>query len=604
MRSFFHRSRWATLLLVCAIALTLASVAAAREMLPRPRAPLAATVTIDTATRFQVIDGFGTCLSGSEAQQAWWQQLYYDDLHASILRVDLTPNFGAPYSDFTYNSPWFHNSPALPGPDNNNVRTYTSPSDYSATWAGRSAPIAVMQADANQNLSVFDYTRTMPQTGGVAAQAGQARAAQLGDFKLIGSIWSPPPWVKVSSGNTISGQSGILPANGTPWPFIWGGNFSGGKLDLSGTPLAVFNNTSALTQFARSMASYILGYQRAFNVHFYAISVQNELNFETFYNSMTYPLSQDYITALKALRAEFDKYPELQDIKIMGPEDLLGGDAYGMWEYGGPIHKNLQIISNVQADPVAAAALDFFNIHGYANDGVSSAGSAPTEWDWWANGWDSQPAPGLPSTVQGFTAYGKKSWMTETSGEQTSWLSGGSFPGAGGWSIALKIHQALTIGQQSAWVYWQLTDGDAVGAQTLTDATLRAESPKYVAFKHFARFIRPNAQRVAATVAGSATLNTSAYLNANGALVVVLVNSADAAEAVTLQLPAQFAAVASLDAYTSSAAALWQPSSVPVSGGSASFSVPGYGVTTLYVSANLTPRLFLPMLRHIGASAL
>jgi O-glycosyl hydrolase len=552
------------------------------------QAQSAITVAIDSGTTYQTIDGFGTCVSGVEAQQPWWQQLYYDDLSASILRVDLTPRLVSPYSDFTYNSPWFHNSPALPGPEGNNVRTYTGPGDYSRSYAGRNAPIAVMKADANQNIAFFDYNQDMPKTGGAAAQAGQSRAAQLGDFKLVGSIWSPLPWVKVSSGNRIQGQSGIMPANGTPWPFIWYDNFAGGKLDVSGTPLSVFydgtQNTSALTQFARSTAAYILGYQRSYNVRFYAISIQNELNFEQFYNSAYYPLSSQYITALKAVRAEFDKYPELRDIRIMGPEDLMGNDAYGMWEYGGPIHKNLQLLQNIQADPAAASAISFFNIHGYAGDGVSSPGATPQLWNWWANGWATSPAAGIPSNVKGFTAYNKKSWMTETSGEESSWLgSGTGFPGNSAWSIALKIHQALTTGRESAWIYWQLTDGSAVKGETLTDSTLRANSPKYVALKHFARYIRPNAVRVAANVSGSSTVNASAYVhNANKSLTLVLVNSSSSSQTMTVQLPASPAGISSLQSFTSSNNSLWQSSTVSVSSNRATVTVPGYGVTTLY----------------------
>ena len=34
-----------------------------------------------------------------------------------------------------------------------------------------------MQADAEANLHLFDYTDVLPATGGAAAQAGQARAA-------------------------------------------------------------------------------------------------------------------------------------------------------------------------------------------------------------------------------------------------------------------------------------------------------------------------------------------------------------------------------------------------------------------------------------------
>jgi O-glycosyl hydrolase len=557
---------------------------------PDARAQAATRVVIDPATTYQTIDGFGTCVSGSEAQQTWWQQLYYDDLQASILRVDLTPRFRAPYADNTYNSPWFHNSPALPGPDGNNVRTYSGPADYSRSWNGRSAPIAVMKADAEQNIALFDYNDDMPKTGGLAAQAGLARKAQLGDFKLIGSIWSPAPWLKVSSGNRIGGQSGIFPANGTAWPFIWGGNFAGGRLDVSGTPLAVFNdgsaNTSALTQFARSTAAYVLGYQRTNNVRFYAISIQNELNFETFYNSATYPLAEQYIVALKAVRAEFDKYPELRAIKIMGPEDLMGGDAYGMWEYGGPVQKNLQLLKRIEADKEASAALAFYNIHGYAGDGVSSAGAAPTQWQWWANGWQASPAPGVPGDVAGFRSFNKKSWMTETSGETTSWLpSDNSFPGNSAWSIALKIHQALTTGEQSAWIYWQLTDGSSVKGETLTDSTQRANAPKYVAFKHFARYIRPGAVRVAANVSGANTIQASAYAHSgNKSLTVVLVNSAATGQSVNVALPDSLRSIATLQGFTSSNGKLWQSATVNVANGEATITLPGYGVTTLYVA--------------------
>ena len=96
--------------------------------------------------------------------------------------------------------------------------------------------------------------------------------------------------------------------------------------------------------------------------------------------------------------------------------------------------------------------------------------------------------------------------MTETSGESAHWLdptpiagtsslgtedintkaaslvgpSTDSFPSEGGWSIALKIHQALTTGQQSAWLYWTFADptGKSVDASHLTDSNLLDKSPK------------------------------------------------------------------------------------------------------------------------------
>ena len=564
-----------------------------------------ATVTVDSspAGRQQVIDGFGTCLSGAEGQQGWWQSLYFDDLRCSLLRVDLTPQFASPYADFTYNSPWFHNHPALPGPDGSNTRTYTSAADYTRAWTftvdgqnvTQQATLAVMGPDIDQNAACFDFGGL--QTAGVVAQWGQAKRARLGDFKLFGSLWSPAPWVKVSSGNTIGGQGGVLPVNGTAWPFIWAGNFAGGRLDTSDTPLAVFDDrrqggtgpTSALTQFARCTAAYLRGFQNRYGVPFYAISVQNEVNFEEFYNSCTYPLSSQYIAALKRLRAELDKYPDLAGIKLEGPEDLLGGDAYALWQYGGgdtAIHKNLQYLQNVAADPRAAAALDFMSIHGYAPDGVNSAGADPTSWIWWANGWTASPAPGVPANVPGFADYGKKSWMTETSGEGTAWLApANGFPNAGAFSIALKLHQALTAGRESGWAYWQFTDGSTVGTETLTDATALANSPKYVAAKHFFAFVRPGAVRVNAAVSttASAALLASAFVqDADYSLTLVLVNPSPNAVNATVAVPGYPRGLSAFQSFTSSDGSYWQNAKVSVRDGQSAVGVPGYGVVTLY----------------------
>lgn len=570
--------------------------------------PLAAqTVTIDAsaAGRRQVIDGFGTCLTGTSGEKPWLQQLYYDDAYCSVLRVDLVPNFQAPYSDFTYNSPWFHNSPALPGPENNNVRTYTGAADYTRPFGGRQAPIAVMGTDIDQNILKFDLDGDGPRGAGVMARKGTDKRAQLGDFKLIASIWSPAPWLKISSGTVYGSSGGILPTQGTPFPFIWGGNYAGGRLDVSGTARPEFGNTSALTQFARMTAAYVRGFQNKNGVRFYALSIQNELNFEVFYNSCTYPLAAQYLTALKAVRAEFDRYPDLAGIKLIGPEDLLGNDAYSMWQYGGgstAVHKNLQYLTELAQDPVAQAAVDFYCIHGYAADGVNSSGANATSWDWWARGWAASPAAGIPGNVKGFRDYNKKSWMTETSGEDPAWLFPATgFPNDGGFSIALKLHQALTTGYQSGWVYWQFAGGGALGAETLTDESSGGNSAKYTAFKHFARYIRPDAVRLETSVSGSNSLSVSSYLHeANRSLTVVLVNGSSSAQTATVDLPSPGFTVSSLQAYTSSNGSLWQTTTLAVAAGKASVAVPAYGVVTLYgtgavvtaTQARLSPAAF------------
>src|SRR5580700_1522017 len=130
------------------------------------------TVSIDTspAGRRQVIDGFGTCLSGAEASQTtWWTNLYYGDLQASMLRMDLTPAFNAPYSANNYNSPGYGNA----GPNGNYVRTYTNAATYTNLFNGSQARIAVMGPNINSNTTYFDFTGSGsgPQVAGVTAQA-------------------------------------------------------------------------------------------------------------------------------------------------------------------------------------------------------------------------------------------------------------------------------------------------------------------------------------------------------------------------------------------------------------------------------------------------
>ena len=132
--------------------------------------------------RKQVMDGFGAHQGDNAVNQAWWQALYFDDLGASIYRVDLTPKLKTPYSNLSYYSPWFMGSstvsvfnledPANPnGPENNRVRTYTGPNDYSRSFGGQNAPIAVMGTDILANVNKFTYAPDGAITAGKAKKA-------------------------------------------------------------------------------------------------------------------------------------------------------------------------------------------------------------------------------------------------------------------------------------------------------------------------------------------------------------------------------------------------------------------------------------------------
>jgi hypothetical protein len=149
--------------------------------------------------------------------------------------------------------------------------------------------------------------------------------------------------------------------------------------------------------------------------------------------------------------------------------------------------------------------------------------------------------------------------------------------------VALRIQQALTVGQESAWAYWQLTDGTPVSDYTLTDSSTLQNSPKYVAAKHFFRYIRPNSLRVNATVTGLPTLTASAFLHqTNGTMTVVLINSTNSPVQAVLNSPAQPAGIASWQTFTSSSGNYWQISTNTITQGQAIVSIPAYGVVTLY----------------------
>ncbi len=132
--------------------------------------------------------------------------------------------------------------------------------------------------------------------------------------------------------------------------------------------------------------------------------------------------------------------------------------------------------------------------------------------------------------------------------------------------------------------YWQFTDGHDVGRETLTDATMKEGSPKYIAVKHFFSAIRPGAVRVTADVSGTgaSTLLASAYVHdADGTLTIVLVNTSASTVSPTIDVPSMPAGITSFDAWTSSDGSYWQPSSLDATGGQVTVPTPGYGVVTL-----------------------
>lgn len=456
------------------------------------------SITVNKATKFQTIEGFGTALSSqSPVWDSRFGAMFVQDLGASILRVPLNPDI-------------------LPNP-------------------------VTLSPDLQSNVNLFNFMGNFPQTNW-GQFANQATAAKVDQLKVIGSIWSPPAWMK-----TTNSQNGGY---------------------LIQTP-------DNLTQFGRYVAAYVKGFQQSYGVPMYGISIQNELRFWEPYPSTVYGPS-DYVNALKAVGAEFAR----QGIttKLMGPEDV-GVDS------GFITAQQMSFINAVNADPVAKSYLNTYLVHGYSGNGVSP-GSGQAAWaDYWSK----------------IAADGKPNWMTETSGEQTPWVhfdSNGKPDGA--LSVAMNIHNALAYGNVNAYVYWQMDDGQGY-TQFVLDGNLDPTALKYNAAKHYMKFIRPGAVRVAASPDNVTGVSVDAFVNADNSMVIELINASSFATPTTVSIPG--ANYASFVEYLTTATQPWAViPGVGVSNGAVSITVPANSVITLQ-SDSIAAQVPEPASALVGLSA-
>lgn len=253
--------------------------------------------------------------------------------------------------------------------------------------------------------------------------------------------------------------------------------------------------------FAKFCAAACLGFERTYGVPVYALSIQNEPVFVQTYDSCIYTPAEMVATA-KAVRAAFLKWGV--KAKLMAPEDMADGSRLPGY------------LSAFAEDSAARDGLDIVNVHG-----------EPRE----ASGGITGPWMSLRDRAN---ALGKPLWMTETSGEDPSWLGSKEHP-RGGLALAASIHHALVDGECAAWVYWAITDPQA---DEFALMALDAPTPKYAALKQFAKFIRPGAVRLQIPSPNPKIL-VSAYLKEEQkTLTVVLINLGASDSEVSIQLSA------------------------------------------------------------------
>lgn len=247
-------------------------------------------------------------------------------------------------------------------------------------------------------------------------------------------------------------------------------------------------------EFAEYLAAYIILAKENWDIDINWISLQNESIFIEFYRSCLY---HGY-GMKEALRAVMKKFEE-EDIntKILINEDILFPER---------VHAFLQPIF---ADPFTRQYQGDLAVHRHA------AGEELLEW------------------VELTKDFDRQYLMTETSGHDTNW--------DGAINLAKDIHEYLVQGNFSAWIYWQIsgnTGGSNPGLYTLMlDGK---PTKKYYTSKHFYRFVRPGAIRIAASSNNKALL-VSAYKHPEeGTLTIVMINPTDEPMTIKLEDHLQF----------------------------------------------------------------
>jgi O-glycosyl hydrolase len=176
----------------------------------------------------------------------------------------------------------------------------------------------------------------------------------------------------------------------------------------------------------------------------------------------------------------------------------------------------------------------------------------------------------------GYSASGKPVWMTEGEAGNNDWN--------GAMYLADKIQGSVNAGHVSGYIPWALGDTStgSVYAVTVFSGGISTyyRIPTY-AFKHFSRYIRPGAVRLACTGDNPAAISVSAYRHTgNNTQTIVMVNKGGA-DTANITIPAS-PAITSFTVFKSTNGSYWQQSSASVSNNVVSVSVPASSIVTLY----------------------
>jgi O-glycosyl hydrolase len=402
-----------------------------------------ADVTVDAGKKYQTIEGFGTCLiSWDPAMDAFYRtpgaaRTYADDLRFTFLRCNL--------------------------------------------WGDGTIPETADPAEIRHTDPAF--AAKDPRTPVFLAFAKAIKEINPG-VKVIGTVWSPPAWMKENRSITDRFSAAAL-----------GETYRSDKGELTNRVRKEY-----YPHFVRWLVE-MARYYESQGVPLDAISPANEPQFTQTFESCVWTPA-DLVTIIAMLGAELHK-EGLDRVRIFGPESMTGFN----WP-GGP---NRLFVDVLRANPAALEALDVFATHGY-EDGFRADVTKNSS----AQFWDLIRATGKPC------------WVTEGGTGDHQWPAPIRERGVGA-----AIHNSLASGNASAFVPWQYVERRPSEHALMTT---QGKTKKTQVVRHYSRFIAPGSRRVEADPAYGAVMASAYLTRAGDGLVLVLIHPQDQEQAVTVTL--------------------------------------------------------------------
>ncbi len=399
------------------------------------------SITVDANQRHQVIEGFGTCLISWDKGMAEWYarpesaRIFAQEMGLNILRCNL-------WGDGTIGSRAGSASISYRDPDFARLDDHT--------------PVFLKFARAVRKFNV--------------------------DLKVIGTVWSPPKWMKYNGRIQGTKEGGI----------------DGKTYLVDGKEVDNRVRREMYPHFAKWLTEMVRYYE-ANGVPIYAVSAANEPQFTQTFESCVWTGSD--LAQITGMVGESLSAAGLSRVRTFGPETMTGFN----WP-GGP---NRTYVKSLQEDSAAWRSLGFLASHGYT-DGVSpdvSTNSSAQFWD-------------IVKDLK------KPYWVTEGATGGHAWPHPVREKGVG-----LAIHNALVAGNASAFVPWQFAE-DSTSEHNLTG--LNGLDKKGQVVRQYARFIPAGSVRVDATP-GFGEIATSAFVKGKD-LTVVLLNSKPQSHRVALMI--------------------------------------------------------------------